>query len=62
MTITIDEAIKELGKEIPPVPPNEWSKNTQAKALGFEALKRVVDMRTGSDIERYWLLPGETVE
>ena len=58
--MTIDEAIKELEKDIPPIPTVEWSKHTRAKALGIEALKRLQTSRK-SDIADYGrLLPGET--
>ena len=58
--MTIDEAIKELMKEIPPIPANEWSQNAQAKALGIEAMKVVKDTRKLPGMAGWKPLPGET--
>lgn len=58
--MTIDEAIKELEKDIPPIPTVEWSKHTRAKALGIEALKRMKRLRDCYGEEAQRLLPGET--
>jgi len=46
MTITIDNAIAQLQKEIPPIPVKEWARGAQAKALAIDALKCIKGLRT----------------
>lgn len=58
----LEKAIKKLEKEIPPIPRNEWSEDTQAKALGIEALRRVSAYDDLCKIGGRVLLPGETKE
>jgi len=56
------EAIKEIQKEIPPIPANEWSYNTQAHQLGIEALEFRLRWEQQEGEKDFPLLPGETKE
>jgi hypothetical protein len=60
--LTLDEAIKYLTESTATGVLHEWDKETEAKRLGIEALKRVQWSRKYEVKFISYSLPGETVD
>lgn len=62
MTMTPDEAIKELLDNSAPPELKDTTKHRQAELLGIEALRLIKKNREGGRVIVYKPLPGETEE